>query len=372
MMILLLYSSLYPLAVVVGTFLVCCLLHWLIGRLQTRFATQSAPHAGSEDAGTGKSLGPSFRQLYVEWGARALRTLLWLVFTVFSLQLVPTVQEDILQAQQKFDGVLKRTLDWVLGSALSALIILVVTVLVMRFVAAVIKTAFSFFETKVATSQNEYVQRRSQTLSSIIQGIAQVVIFFVGLMVALQQAGLNITPILASAGIVGLAIGFGAQSLIKDIFAGFMILFEEQYSVGDTIKIGDVTGTVESLTLRATRVRGGDGALTMFPNGSITTVANLSREWLRVVLDFEVDYSANVDQAMELMRSIAQQLKDEYANDILEDPSMQGLDKVVNGNLTLRVSFKTLPAKQAELARELRRRVKNAFDQAGIKGPVKI
>jgi small conductance mechanosensitive channel len=298
--------------------------------------------------------------------------LLWLLFIAFSLQLLPTLQEDILQAQQKFESVLTRTVDWLLGNALSAVIVIVVTIFMMRFVAALIKTAFGFFETKVAATQNEYVQRRSQTLAIITQGIAQVVIFFAGMMVALQQAGLNITPILASAGIVGLAIGFGAQSLIKDLFAGFMILFEEQYSVGDTIKIGDVTGTVESLTLRSTRVRGGDGALTMFPNGSITTVANLSRDWMRVVLDFEVDYSANVDQAMELMGNVARQVKEDYAAEILEDPVMQGLDKVVNGNLTLRVIFKTLPAKQGEIARELRRRVKNAFDQAGIKGPVKV
>ncbi len=370
-MILLLYSSVYPLAIVVAGFVLCGALHWLIGRLQKRLATKLEARAAAE-ATPEKPLNTSLQTLYLEWGARALRTLLWLVFIVFSLRLVPTLQQDILQAQQQFEGLLTRTADWLLGSALTALIVLVVTVFVMRFVAALIKTAFSFFETKVAESQNEYLQRRSQTLSVIIQGLAQVIIFFVGLMVALQQAGLNITPILASAGIVGLAIGFGAQSLIKDLFAGFMILFEEQYSVGDTIKIGDVTGTVESLTLRATRVRGGDGALAMFPNGSIVTVANLSKDWLRVVLDFEVDYSADVDQAMELMRSIALQMQAERAADILEEPTLQGLEKVMNGNLTLRLIIKTLPAKQADIARELRRRVKNAFDQAGIKGPVKV
>ncbi len=366
-MILLLYSSIYPLAIVVAGFVLCCILHWMIGRLEAKLEAQATAAMTAE-----KPLNLSLRKLYLEWAARALRTFLWLAFIVFSLQLVPTLRQDILQAQQNFEGLLTRTADWLLGNALSAVIVLVVTVFVMRFVAALIKTAFSLFETRVASTQNEYLQRRSQTLSVIIQGIAQVVIFFIGLMVALQQAGLNITPILASAGIVGLAIGFGAQSLIKDLFAGFMILFEEQYSVGDTIKIGEVTGTVESLTLRATRVRGGDGALSMFPNGSITTVANLSKDWLRVVLDYEVDYSANVDQATEIMSAIARQLREEYAADILEEPTMQGLDKVVNGNLTLRVSFKTSPAKQAEIARELRRRVKNAFDQAGIKGPVKV
>lgn len=367
MMILLIYSSSYPFVIVAAGFVLCCVLHWLIGRWQKRLTRRLEARAAEA-----QPLPTSLQKLYLEWGAKALRTLLWLVLIIFSLQLVPALRDDIQQAQQKFEGLLSRTTEWLLGNGLSAVIVLVVTVFMMRFVAALIKTSFSFFETRVVDSSDEYFQRRSQTLSIITQGIAQAVIFFAGMMVALQQAGLNITPILASAGIVGLAIGFGAQSLIKDLFAGFMILFEEQYSVGDTIKIGDVTGTVEALTLRSTRVRGGDGALTMFPNGSITTVANHSRDWMRVVLDFEVDYSANVDQALELMANVARQLKDDYAADILEDPTMQGLDKVVNGNLTLRVIFKTLPAKQSELARELRRRVKNAFDQAGIKGPVKV
>ncbi|HEX4946032.1 MAG TPA: mechanosensitive ion channel family protein [Blastocatellia bacterium] len=368
-MIVLLYSSAYPLVIVAAGFVLCSVLHWGIGALHKRLSKRL--EAKAEDIGE-KPLRALWYRLRLEWGARALRTLLWLVFIVFSLQLLPTLQQDIRQAQEKFENLLTRTVDWLLGNALSAVIVIVVTIFVMRFVAALIKTSFVFFETKVVETSNEYVQRRSQTLSVITQGIVQAVIFFAGMMVALQQAGLNITPILASAGIVGLAIGFGAQSLIKDLFAGFMILFEEQYSVGDTIKIGDVTGTVESLTLRSTRVRGGDGALTMFPNGSITTVANLSRDWMRVVLDFEVDYSTNVDQAMELMGNVARQVKEEYAADILEAPVVQGLEKVVNGNLTLRVMFKTLPAKQAEIARELRRRVKNAFDQAGIKGPVKV
>ena len=370
-MILLLYSSLYPLAIFVAGLVLCSVLHWMIGRLHHRRAKQIEEHIET-DVTTDKPLNFSLQKLYLEWGARALRTLLWLVFGVFSLQLVPPLQQDILLAQQNFESLIARTSNWFLGSAVSALIVLVFTILVMRFAAALIKTAFSLFETKVANTQNEYLQRRSQTLSVIMQGIAQAVIFFVGLMVALQQAGLNITPILASAGILGLAIGFGAQSLIKDLFAGCMILFEEQYSVGETIKIGEVTGTVESLTLRATRVRGGDGALTMFPNGSITTVANLSRDWLRVVMDFEVDYSANTDQVIALMTSTARQMKEENSADILDEPTMQGLEKVVNGNLTLRLVFKTLPAKQAEIARELRRRIKNAFDQAGIKGPVKV
>ena len=127
-----------------------------------------------------------------------------------------------------------------------------------------------------------------------------------------------------------------------------------------------MTGTVEALTLRSTRVRGTDGALTIFPNGGINTVANLSKEWMRVVLDFEIDYTSEVDRAMQIMLETAQQLSDERSDEILEAPTMQGIEKVSAGNLVLRLVLKTIPAKQAELARELRRRVKLAFDAAGI------
>ncbi len=345
-------------------------LHWLIGKVRDK-AIRKLDVITTTTEESVIQPETSLQKLYAEWIAKGLRTMLWMLFIAFALNLIPTLQDDLLKARDSFQQLLVRSGHWLLGQGLSVAIVLVITIFLMRFAAALIKTAFSVYETRFAIKQDEYVQRRSQTLSAIFRGVAQAVIFFIGLMVALQQGGLNITPILASAGIVGLAVGFGAQSLIKDLFAGLMILFEEQYSVGDTIKIGDVSGTVESLTLRSTRVRGGDGALTMFPNGNISTVANLSKDWLRVVLDFEVDYTNDIDAAMKLMSEVATALKSERPAEILEDPQMQGLDKIINDNLTLRLVFKTIPAKQGEISRELRRRIKIAFDQAGIKGPVK-
>lgn len=365
------FSSFYPALMIIVGFAVCVVLHWLIGKIGDK-AVQKIDASRETDETGQPTTEHSLRKLYVEWIAKAARTLLWIVFIAFALNLIPTLQDDLLKAQANFHQLLIRSAAWLLGQGLSAAIVLVITIFLMRFCAALIKTAFILYEQRIAANLDEHSQRRSQTLSAIFRGVAQAVIFFVGLMVALQQGGLDITPILASAGIVGLAIGFGAQSLIKDLFAGLMILFEEQYSVGDTIKIGDVTGTVESLTLRSTRVRGGDGALTMFPNGNITTVANLSKDWMRVVLDFEVDYANDVDATMKLMSEVALQLKTERPAEILEEPVMQGVDKVTGGVVTLRLIFKTVPAKQAEISRELRRRVKVAFDQAGIKVPGKI
>ncbi len=186
-------------------------------------------------------------------------------------------------------------------------------------------------------------------------------------MVLLQQLGISITPILASAGIVGIAIGFGAQSLVKDIFAGFMILLEDQYGIGDVIKVGDTSGTVEHLTLRSTWVRGLDGALTTIPNGTINQVSNFSKEWLRVVLDVEVGYEEDLDHAMRVMLETARQMKEDMPHDILEEPAMLGVDKMTSDSVMLRLAVKTAPARQAEIGRDLRRRIKLAFDREGIK-----
>jgi small conductance mechanosensitive channel len=189
-------------------------------------------------------------------------------------------------------------------------------------------------------------------------------------MVLLQQLHVNITPILASAGVVGIAVGFGAQSLIKDLFAGLLILLEDQYSVGDTIKIGEIAGTVEQLTLRATRIRGLDGSLTTIPNGTIATVSNMSKDWSRVVLDVDVAYEEDVDRAMELVLDTARQMKEERPREILEEPAMLGVDKLGSTSVTIRLMVKTLPAKHFEIGRELRRRIKLAFERENIKAPL--
>src|SRR6185369_5018239 len=171
-----------------------------------------------------------------------------------------------------------------LNPGVGLVIVTVVTIFVMRFASALIKAIFQIFERGAAHREDLATRRRLQTLSATFRGITQTVILFIGLMVFLRKLGADVTPILASAGVVGIAVGLGAQSLIKDFFAGLLILLEDQYSVGDTVKIGDTNGTVELLTLRVTRVRGLDGSLTMIPNGAINAVVNYSKGWSRVVL----------------------------------------------------------------------------------------
>jgi small-conductance mechanosensitive channel len=342
------------------------LLDWIIRRLERRLSRRLAS-ATVETAVT--DTGPFWQRLLLNWGAKGLRTLLWVLFSLFLLDLLPQIRNRFATLGEWLRLTRDHAADWLLVRGVGAVVVLVGTIFVMRFTAALIRTGFELFDQRAAGANSERVRRRSQTLSAILRGAAQIVIFFIGLMILLERLGLNITPILASASIVGIAVGFGAQSLIRDVFAGFLILLEDQYGVGDVVKIGETAGTIEHLTLRATWVRGLDGALTTIPNGSINQVANLSKEWSRAVLDVEVAYEEDLDRAMRVMLDAARQLKAEMPREILEDPVMLGLDRLTSGSAVLRLAVKTAPAKQGEVSRELRRRLKLACDREGIKTP---
>jgi small conductance mechanosensitive channel len=343
--------------------LVCAALHWLVGLAQRRLAHKFAPATQPDDGAP-----PTLRKLLLDWSGNALRTLVWFLYFAFLINVLP-------QTRARFDGVgeiLRQARHDFASSNVSLVnlvIVIVGTIFLMRFSSALIKSVFQLFERGAANRQESASRRRLQTLSATFRGIAQTIILFIGLVTFLGQLGVNITPILASAGVLGIAIGLGAQSLIKDFFAGFLILLEDQFSVGDTVKIGETTGTVEHLTLRVTRVRALDGSLTMIPHGSVGAVVNYSKGWSRVVLDIEIDYREDVDRAMRVMLETAKQFREESKTDIIEEPAMLGVDKLGASSVTLRLLAKTATNKQADVGRELRRRVKLAFDQEGIKTP---
>jgi moderate conductance mechanosensitive channel len=347
--------------------LVCVALHWLVGlaqrRLIRRFATSPQPNDGAP---------PSLRRLLFDWGGNALRTLVWVLYSVFLINLLPQTRAQFGGVGGRLREVGGRVVNGLTNQGVNLVIVIVVTVFLMRFASALIKTVFHLFERGAAHRDALAASRRLQTLSATFRGIAQMVILFIGLMVLLAQLSINITPILASAGVLGIAIGLGAQSLIKDFFAGFLILLEDQFSVGDMVKIGETGGTVEHLTLRVTRVRGLDGSLTMIPNGNISAVVNYSKGWSRVVLDVEVDYKEDVDRAMRVMLETAKRMREERAADIIEEPLMLGVDTLGATGITLRLLAKTTANKHLDVGRELRRRVKFAFDQEGIKTPSQV
>jgi moderate conductance mechanosensitive channel len=344
---------------------VCIVLHILIGAAKRRLVRRFVP-AVQENG----DAAPSVKNLIFDWASYGLRALVWILYSALLLNLLPVSSKDVQDYGGKLAQLQASVINWLLTKGLKAVIAVVITIFLMRFASALIKTVFNLFERRIEASNEVAAHRRLQTLASIFRGAIQTIIAFIGLMFLLKSLEVDITPILASAGVVGIAIGFGAQSLIKDLFSGLLILIEDQYSVGDTVKIGDASGTVEQLTLRVTRIRGLDGALTSIPNGSISIVSNMSKDWSRVVLDVEVSSAEDIDRTMKLMVEAAQQMKTEMPNDILEEPLMLGIDKLSSTSVTLRLMVKTSPTKHYELGRELRRRIKFAFEREGIKAPM--
>ncbi len=215
-------------------------------------------------------------------------------------------------------------------------------------------------------------EKRALTLAGIVKTVGTTVVVIIAIMMGLQEIGLDITPIIAGAGVVGLAVGFGAQSLIKDVIAGFFIILEGQFAVGDVIKTGEISGVVERLNLRVTILRDfSSGAVHFIPNSELKVVSNLTKEWSRVALDIGVAYHEDIDRVVEVLQQIGQDLaRDEGMGPlILEPPEVLGIESFGEFQVTIKVLVKTLPQRQWEVARELRRRVKATFEKEGIEIP---
>jgi moderate conductance mechanosensitive channel len=210
------------------------------------------------------------------------------------------------------------------------------------------------------------VEQRTETLRHIVRSVAKgslvlVVAFEIG-----AELGFNLGPVLASAGIVGLAVGFGAQSLVKDVISGFFILFEDQFGYGDVVKIGDFTGVVERMTLRATVLRNLEGQVHVVPNGNISNVTVMTKEWARAVLDVTVAYKQDLSGVIEVLQRTGAGLAADWPDRVLEKPTVLGIEKMDDNGVMIRSIVKTPPFKQADVLREWRRRVKDEFDKSGI------
>ncbi len=223
-------------------------------------------------------------------------------------------------------------------------------------------------------AQDSYVrlQLRIITISSVTKGVATFSAIAIGTLFALSTLGVNLAPILAGAGLIGVGLSLAAQSLIKDAINGFLIIMEDQYAVGDVINVKDVGGLVENLNLRITQVRDAEGRLITIPNSEIKTVANLSSRWSRVDLLIPIAYDADIDQAMKQIDAVGLEMDrdPQWQEPILERPQVLGVDNFSDRGLMIRVWIKTQPLKQWEVAREFRRRLKIAFDRADIAIPV--
>jgi small conductance mechanosensitive channel len=214
-------------------------------------------------------------------------------------------------------------------------------------------------------------QQRAQTMGSILKSIAGGVIIAIVIVMALDQVGVNIAPIIASAGILGIALGFGAQNLVKDFLSGIFMIMEDQYGVGDSVDLGEAVGTVEAVGLRVTRVRDVDGTVWYVRNGEILRVGNQSQNWARTVLDITVAYESDLDQVQQLLQEEATAMfEDERYHDIIiEAPEVWGVERFDKDGAVVRVVLKTAPLQQWPVARAMRQRIKSRFDEAGIHIP---
>lgn len=210
------------------------------------------------------------------------------------------------------------------------------------------------------------VEQRTATLRQIIRSVTKAILILVVVLTISSELGFNIGPVLASAGIVGLAVGFGAQSLVKDVISGFFILFEDQFGIGDVVKIGDFTGVVERMTLRATVLRNLEGQVYVVPNGNIQNVIVMTKGWSRAVLDVTVPLKEELARVFDVLQRIGARLAQDWPDRILEQPVVLGVEKLDDSGVTIRSIVKTPPFKHADVLREWRRRVKDEFDKAGI------
>ena len=212
---------------------------------------------------------------------------------------------------------------------------------------------------------------RARTLSTVLAGVVTAVIYTVAFLTVLGEFEIDLAPLIAGAGIAGVALGFGAQSMVKDFLAGFFMIVEDQFGVGDVIDVGEATGTVEKVTLRATRLRSVDGTVWHVPNGVIQRVGNQSQQWARALLDVSVAYGTDLRRAQDVIKATADGLWQDVAwsGMLLEEPELWGVEMLAADSVDIRLVLKTEPGTKWRVMRELLTRLKEALDAAGIEIP---
>lgn len=224
---------------------------------------------------------------------------------------------------------------------------------------------------RTSPAATERASQRAETVGALLGSVASFVLWTIGGLMVFGELGLDLGPLLAGAGIVGIALGFGAQNLVKDFLSGIFMLIEDQYGVGDVIDAGPASGTVEGVSLRTTRLRDVEGNVWHIPNGTISRVANKSQQWSRALLDVQVSYGTDTEKAVDVIKRVADDTwKDEKWSDaIVEEPEVWGVEDLAADGVTIRLVVKTKPLAQWKVQRELRRRIKETFDVEGIEIP---
>ncbi|WP_026695828.1 mechanosensitive ion channel family protein [Peribacillus kribbensis] len=248
--------------------------------------------------------------------------------------------------------------------ALKILGILLVSALIIRFG----KTTLQKFFFGRAHGPLRISERREATLLKLLDNIIRYVVFFIAAMAILQVFSIDVKALLAGAGIIGLAVGFGAQSLVKDVITGFFIILEDQFSVGDYVRIGQFEGTVEEIGLRTSKIKNFTGELLIVPNGNISEVTNFSIHNSVAVVDIGISYDEDIDEAEKHIEELLEEMPEKY-EELVEKPQLLGIQNVKQNEIILRVVGETLPMKHWYIARALRKEIKLVLDEHGIKIP---
>jgi moderate conductance mechanosensitive channel len=345
----------YPRAVAAAAAFIVAYIVVRVGRSLVRRLLQTLDIVGADNR---EAVHARARQLM-----RALTVLAYSVATLASISL----------ALERF-GVGEPTWDprlfgrWLLVHGVNITVILVGAFIVTRASNLAIEHLQFKLARRHVTTDLEW-QRRAATLAGILTSLVTAVVGFVVVLMLLRELSIDVLPILTGAGIAGLAIGFGAQNLVRDVISGFFLILEDQVRIGDIARINGVGGTVEQINLRTIVLRDGEGAVQVFPNGTITTLANLSKQYAYAIVDMRVSYAENIDRVIGTMREVGASMEsDPKWSAVVQAPlEVTGVESLADGAATIRAKFKTLPLNQGKVANELRRRLIGAFVGRGIK-----
>jgi small conductance mechanosensitive channel len=260
---------------------------------------------------------------------------------------------------------------WAGRSGLQIAVILLVVITANRIVSTLMNRAQRELVTGSSLADHER-QKRAQTIGRTFSHFISAILWIAGALMILRTLDVDVTPLLTGAGIVGLAIGFGAQTLVKDVITGFFLILEDQVRVGDVVLVNNTAGLVEQINLRTMVLRDVDGTVHVVPNGEIRVLSNRSKDYSYSVLDIGIDYDDDIDKAVEAVKAAAEDMRTDpqYATDMLEPLEVMGVDDFKASSVTLRFRVKTVPLRQWDVGRALRRRIKMTFDNRGIRIPV--
>jgi small conductance mechanosensitive channel len=261
-----------------------------------------------------------------------------------------------------------RWTEFAIGHGTRLLVILLIALLLIRVLRTLTRRLITAAGNQSATRVARMREQQTRTLAGILYSSGAAIIIVVAILTALPEFGFNITPVAAAAGLASLSVGFGAQHVVRDFINGFFTVLEDQYVVGDIVRIGDVVGRVEHLTLRRTVVRDSQGAVVTIPNGEVGKVANLSRDWGQLFLDATISADQPLDDALNALEAVATEFHADpsWSPMLLDGPRVLGVESLGPNGTTLRLQVRTAPTRQDDVARELRRRIQLELAGRGI------